>query len=277
MPEQMPSSLLKDAREAKGLTLDIVHEATKIPMDALKAIEQGYSVKMLTPFYYRGFVKIYAEFLGVDPTEAIKAYNAEKAAPVVAAPIVRKKVPNRPQPPNVAGEQFQEFVGSVWSAKNRKMLLRLVGFIVVVFVLFKFVGCVATSLKNRPKAAAVKQKSSPKPKETPKPKSAGIVIEPQATESVVKAQSSNQKVELTVRAVKNTWIQVKADGKTVFSMAMQKGTVESWSARDQIELSGKNINELELEVNGKNIGSLGSGERQAKRVVITKDGLTVKK
>ena len=29
-------SILKSTREAKGLTLEIVHEATKIPMDALK-------------------------------------------------------------------------------------------------------------------------------------------------------------------------------------------------------------------------------------------------
>ena len=33
------SSLLKETRISKGLTLDIVHEATKIPMDVLKAIE----------------------------------------------------------------------------------------------------------------------------------------------------------------------------------------------------------------------------------------------
>ena len=52
------SSLLKDTRLSKGLTLDIVHEATKIPMDALRAIEEGYSTRILTPFYYRGFIKI---------------------------------------------------------------------------------------------------------------------------------------------------------------------------------------------------------------------------
>ena len=57
-------SILKSTREAKGLTLEIVHEATKIPMDALRAIEEGYSVRILSPFYYRGFIKIYAEFLG---------------------------------------------------------------------------------------------------------------------------------------------------------------------------------------------------------------------
>ena len=38
------SSILKTTRLARGLTLEIVHEATKIPMDALKAIEEGLSL-----------------------------------------------------------------------------------------------------------------------------------------------------------------------------------------------------------------------------------------
>ena len=31
--------VLKQAREQKGISLDSIHEATKIPLDALKAIE----------------------------------------------------------------------------------------------------------------------------------------------------------------------------------------------------------------------------------------------
>ena len=80
-PQKTHNSLLKNTREAKGLTLDIVHEATKIPLDALKAIEEGYSVRMLTPFYYRGFLKIYAEFLGLDPVEVLSRYEVQQPKP----------------------------------------------------------------------------------------------------------------------------------------------------------------------------------------------------
>ena len=73
------ASVLKTTREAKGLTLEIVHEATKIPMDALRAIEEGYSVRILSPFYYRGFIKIYSEFLGLDVAEMFKQYGLDKA------------------------------------------------------------------------------------------------------------------------------------------------------------------------------------------------------
>src|SRR5207244_12226056 len=84
---------------------------------------------------------------------------------------------------------------------------------------------------------------------------------------VIKTENHNSKVSLAVRAVKDSSVQVKVDGKIVFQMKMKKGTMESWEAKDQIELSGKNINELDLEVNGDHIGSMGSSERGAKRVV----------
>jgi hypothetical protein len=53
--------------------------------------------------------------------------------------------------------------------------------------------------------------------------------------------------------------------------------MESWSAEDRIELSGRDIEQLDMEVNGKHIGSLAGGERKIKRVLITREGLTVKK
>jgi hypothetical protein len=96
-------------------------------------------------------------------------------------------------------------------------------------------------------------------------------------ESVVKAQSENHKVEVAVRAIRDTWIQVKTDDKVVFQMTLSKGSMENWSADNRIELSGRNIDQLDMEVNGKHIGSLGGGERRIRRVLITKEGLTVKK
>lgn len=263
------SSILKETREAKGLTLDIVHEATKVPLDALKAIEQGYSVRMLTPFYYRGFIKIYAEFLGLDPQEVFQSYGMPRSTPPGTVVLTPKKT--RPAPKeNHSNEQFQELLSSILTPKNRALALRLLGVGVAIFLLFRITGCVSERIKNSPKSPDVKTKT--------KAQAPVVVAEvPASPNGLVRAAAVNHKVELAARAMKDTWIQVKADGKVVFAMTMQKGTMESWSAKDQIELSGKSINTLELEVNGKHIGSLGSNERHAKKVVITREGLTVKK
>ena len=64
--------ILKEARESRRISLETVHEATKIPMDALRAIEEGYTVRSLSSFYYKGFIKMYAQYLGVDAREVIE-------------------------------------------------------------------------------------------------------------------------------------------------------------------------------------------------------------
>ena len=46
-------SLLKKVREAKGISLEVVHEHTKIPLDALRALEEGYTIRTLSPFYQK--------------------------------------------------------------------------------------------------------------------------------------------------------------------------------------------------------------------------------
>ena len=57
---------------------------------------------------------------------------------------------------------------------------------------------------------------------------------------------------------------------------MPRYSGKSWEARETIEISGRNINELEFEVNGKLLGTLGREDRQAKNVIVTKNGLTVR-
>lgn len=279
-------SILKATREEKGLTLDIVHEATKVPLDALKAIEEGYSVRLMTPFYYRGFIKIYAEFLGLDSKEVQRLYGLEaalkktsaSAAVIATAPkkIVKPKAP----PNNYAKEQAQEWLSGVFTQKNLVKFGKFIGVLIVIFFLFRMTGCIINGIKSKlqekPKTAVVKSVKKPVVKK--EEKAPAVVVEPAAkVPQGIKAESTNNKVRLVVRALKDTSVQVKADGKVVFQMTMKKGTMESWDAKQEILLSGKNINELDMEVNGSHVGALGSDQRRARKVRITKEGLTVNK
>jgi hypothetical protein len=262
-------SILKDTRVAKGLTLEIVHEATKIPMDALRAIEEGYSVRILSPFYYRGFIKIYAEFLGLDVGETYKQYGLDQPHKTTSTATVAVKTVQEPAGPNLVLEQLQEWIAFVFKPKNLKLILKVIGFLLLFLLLFKMAGCIASHM-NKKVEKKVKVYNYVEPV-----KSEPVV--PKVKHEVVQAPSENQKVEVAVRAIKSTWIQVKTDGNVVFQMTLSKGSMENWSADNRIELSGKNIEQLDMEVNGKHIGPLGGGERRIRKVVITQEGLTVKK
>jgi cytoskeletal protein RodZ len=294
------SSVLKATREAKGFSLDIVHEATKIPMDVLKAIEEGYSVRILSPFYYRGFIKIYAEFLGLDAGETYKQYGLDQAAKASVATTPVKPRAKTPQP-NVTLGPSHAWFSVLFSPKNFKKVFKVIGILVILFGLFRMAGCVVSHLVKKPgitvarnssssttKAKRAKahkyieeQKSVPvsahvsssAPAVTAPPKSAPVLPKHES----VKAQSENHKVQVAIRAMRDTWIEVKTDDKVVFQMTLSKGSMESWNADNHIELSGRNLDQLDMEINGKHIGTLGSAERRIRKVLITQEGLTVKK
>src|SRR3990167_2543756 len=83
---QQKGLVLKQARESRGIALQTVHEATNIPMDVLRAIEEGYTVRTLSPFYYRGFLKMYAKYLNVDVTTVVEDYQPERLPKAISSP-----------------------------------------------------------------------------------------------------------------------------------------------------------------------------------------------
>ncbi|QHE52259.1 RodZ family helix-turn-helix domain-containing protein [Pontibacillus sp. HMF3514] len=58
---------LKEAREAKNMSLDDVQNETKIQTRYLQAIEKGNFSIMPGKFYTRAFIRQYAEAVGLDP------------------------------------------------------------------------------------------------------------------------------------------------------------------------------------------------------------------
>nr|WP_251030413.1 RodZ domain-containing protein [Bacillus sp. ISL-35] len=69
--------ILKEAREAKGLSLDELQSITKIQKRYLLGIEEGNYSMMPGKFYVRAFIKQYAEAVGLDPDELFEQHKSE--------------------------------------------------------------------------------------------------------------------------------------------------------------------------------------------------------
>lgn len=274
--------VLKKSRENQGISLEIVHEATKIPMDALRAIEEGYKIRMLSPFYYRGFLKMYANYLNIDVSEVIDDYKQEELPEHIKQDI----------------EDFQtpKWIADIFTRQRMRQIVITVGIFLALFVIFKLIGFLTS---REPKPAVTKEANNKEagqievvekkikkivqqPRKevrqmTPKIVAPAVISQP--SKPLVKAPSAvvQKNVILTVRANQNSWLRVKTDGMVVFQSTLKIGAVETWLANDEIEISGRNINQLEFELNGKMIGTLGRKDRNVKKVVITKRGLSVKK
>ncbi len=68
---------LREAREAKQLTVEQVAEVTKVRTDHLRALEEGNFNVFSAPIYIRGSVKIYAAALKMDCAQVLATLDAE--------------------------------------------------------------------------------------------------------------------------------------------------------------------------------------------------------
>lgn len=68
---------LRQAREAKKLTVNQVADATKIRTDHIRALEDGNYEMFSAPVYVRGSVRSYAALLKLDVPQVMAALNAE--------------------------------------------------------------------------------------------------------------------------------------------------------------------------------------------------------
>lgn len=74
-------------RKAKGLTHADVHAGTKIKVVHIAAIEAGDKAALPATPFTAGFVKAYAQFLGLDADAFARAYKQEAGFAPLAAPV----------------------------------------------------------------------------------------------------------------------------------------------------------------------------------------------
>jgi cytoskeletal protein RodZ len=213
---------LKKLRLEKGISLEEVHKKTKIHPNILKAIE-GDSLTNLSPIYLKGFLKIYCNFLGVDPKPYTSQVKPEpkkepKAEPRPKAPAKKaegKKAPPKTQAPHVAslvikkgavvlkklGARLKKISvqGLIYLRSHAQTIKRAVFFILsIVIILFVFSSCVRfvsarfKAFNERRKSTAakiqkqpVKIPAKPAPKLTTRPSAAAPSVS--SSETAVKA------------------------------------------------------------------------------------------
>src|SRR5678815_6057707 len=71
---------LRRERELREITLREVAEATKVNIRYLEALERNDFAHLPGGVFNRGFVRAYAQFIGVDPQAMVNAYILEERA-----------------------------------------------------------------------------------------------------------------------------------------------------------------------------------------------------
>lgn len=77
---------LRNGRERRGISLAAVAAATKISIANLRAIERGDFARLPGGVFTRGFLRVYAREVGLDPEETVQRYLNQIAPPEPAQP-----------------------------------------------------------------------------------------------------------------------------------------------------------------------------------------------
>ncbi len=272
IPERSVGFILREARNAKNLSLEQVSKDTKIHIKILKSIEAD-DLQSLGLVYLKSFVRIYAEYLGLKKEEVIE--RLEAVCEPTQNSLRKIKIPSA-----TPVQQFR-----IPNIDIRKVIIFVVSVSLVIgivkFVVHRKTKKQVTKVTDSKKAelkrpvleineAAVTVKKVVKPvKKTKSEVSAKTV-----SSTVVQ---ETEKIVLTIKAKYKSWLQVKIDGKTVFQGALAKGSAETWSAKENIELSLGDAGAFQLEFNGRLLEKIGRPGQTLKHVVLNKSGLTLQK
>jgi cytoskeleton protein RodZ len=252
--------LLEKKRLEKGLSLKEAEQATKIRTRYLKGLEREDPTALPDPVYARGFLKTYANFLGLDCEQLSREFRDHRA------PRRERYLDyERPQ----RGEFDQPIInpGGVDDAERRRIsgatiftiVLAVLVLAVVIGALY-YVGSRSTGNipNNAPEEELVVEQEAEDDSSWEEP-AAGPESKTGAEDRADDASNEgSEAVQVTVRVVGvPTGLTVLTDGTVASDQFAQPGFSQTFEARRTITISTANAGAVEVEVDGQNKGRLG--------------------
>lgn len=247
---------LRKEREKRNVSLDAVAKVTRITRENLQALEKDDFQVISAPVFVRGFLRNYANYLGLDPKEVIARYDSQTDL---------LPVPQDKEPPPTPRKENPIF----------KTLLFLS--ILLVGVAFSFYYYQKTSGPTSAPSPSAGVAPSPAPggqpsssKVTPpKGKTETRALQPEkgkkpsdklqtaATPLPDIDQTKEQRHVLRAVAMEKTWLRIVADDRQVSDVLLQPRETSTWTARRKFAITLGNAGGVELFFNGTSQGRLG--------------------
>ncbi|PGT17262.1 helix-turn-helix domain-containing protein [Bacillus cereus] len=290
---------LKEVREAKGLSIDQLHEITKIQKRHLIAIEEGNYDVLPGAFYARAFIKQYADAIGLNGEELLVEYQS-------TIPQSEK----REVPQVSTGQKTQETMqkSSSWPIADHmpKMLIALLVIAFGVVVWFVFQALTGKDEEKVPSAQSEKievkkaenspldtkkeeakaeepkkeepKKEEPKKEEPTQPTGQQEVKVVGTSGKVSTLEIHNNKtLELEITAKGTSYVDVKDDaGNEVLNTTVQSGQTEKrdLSTVKEVRLNIGNAMNVEVKLNGQVVAYPLDPEKELhQRLVIKNQGI----
>ena len=236
---------LRRARVERHLTLEEAEAATKIRARYLRALEEEDYEELPEPVFARGFLRTYARYLGLDPSELLTDFRGPEPAPAI------ETVP----PPSPRRE-----VRLAGGGGHRRFWLGMVVLVILALVVYELLGHQGGHSPLRtPVIRRLLHKLHTSP---PQPSAASL------GPRLSYAGTSGSTVNWSVYGAKglqvagifkgDCWVQVTADGQADNGTTYLAGQQVGWRANRQLSLWLGAPAEVDLAVNGQAFGAGGA-------------------
>lgn len=242
------SAYLKQLRQEQAISLEEISTRTYIPMRVLRAIE-GLEIDQLPePVFVKGFIRRYADALGVDGIALSQEFPISSQSPAVEehATEMAPEVP-LPQRPRKEGK---------FPTKVAALIVGAVAIVGGIAYAASQVRVVQPRVTSEPQALPSEPSQSPpapsvsvppaptvqKPPTSPNP-----VASP--TPTPASTASSGSPLEITVSLAEPSWMQVTIDGQSAFEGVLEKGTQRTWKAKERLVVTAGNAGGVRVALN----------------------------
>ena len=251
-------SQLRAAREAKGLTLEQAFKATRIKLSFLEAIEANQFDALPGPVQARGFVRSYANYLGLDGEHLASLLDAHKAPLTELRPVSLSAVPTKPQTaplphklpppsprpvinpvskPSSTPEKPAEaarpplrtptFTPNPAKSAAKPAASGIPTWVLIVGAALLFVMGAALVISALTSAGQSPQPDAP----SNVPDSVGGAFIP---ERLAPASAQSEPVSITVTALEHAWARITIDGQTAFEGMLEPKSGQVWQAAEEV-------------------------------------------
>ncbi|MCB9991696.1 MAG: helix-turn-helix domain-containing protein [Rhodospirillales bacterium] len=231
--------ILRRTRAYYSLTLNDVESALRIRASQLSALEEGDMEKLPGRVYAIGFVRAYAEFLGLDGDKMVHLFKSQiignKSKPELSFPVPasESKLPN-----------VYILSGS---------LAGLVLMIAVVMVI-AMGGKPDTEIPEVPQEMKMAAAPPPEAYGPPSPDMLAALEPAAGTEGVVEVP----KHRVVIEVIDNAWVEVRnAEGEVLLSRVLKEGDSYLVPNEPGMVMDTGNIGALSFTVDGEQIAKLG--------------------
>lgn len=252
-------SWIRSRRHDRGLTIEKASAATNIDSQYLRALEAG-NIALLPEPYMRAFLKTYATYLGLDPSEALRRFEEFIHQELESLDVLRTTIrerEGRKHPPDKKQRRSEPEPAkrSVAPVRERRATRPSVHppwrFFVVPAAIIVTVVVLIMVLK--PDRSAPGPAGTGQPGEVSELESGTLTDdreaqgeeipeqEPAVVEQPARIPDEDALLEFFADALEDTWMQVIADGDTVVTRVVTEGRQVRVTFRDTLSVKvGKN-------------------------------------